>query len=1033
MSVVANVAINVDSSGAVSKLRQVQTQAQSTEKAFGALQSAIGALGVGFALTKVIADVKELDTNLRRLGTVGVDVAKISPALSKLSDELGGVASKAELAAASYQAASAGFSDTAGNINILRAATKAATGGLADTQAVTEVLVKTLNSYGMSGSQAIQVTDSISKAVELGNQEWSDYTSQLGRVASIAALAGVSLDEVNAFIASATKNGATAEIAFTGLGATLNTLLQPTKESQEAAAKLGIAWNYGGLQAKGFTGLMAELAVAIGKDKEASVRLLGSQEAMRGAFAAASKDGKDFKTILEQIGGAAGKTDADFQIMKGSLENTLKALDTSFKNLSEALGKAFGPTVVIAVQDITKAVNGFADFMATVPQPVMDTAGALVKLIAQMLLLQQAIQAIIALRLAFIGAMAGMTGATAASGAAATTSAGAFALYTNNARTLQATSVAATASVGGLAGALLNLAAIGIITVGINYVITQTGAILGSSTAAGKSEAAGTPTSLAQQLKGKTAAERKRMLAAAQKNLANDKKLASALALQVQMQDNAALSANERALPSDRAKLTELQARINTGQSRIKAIQTTPIERAAATGNAMGTPIGATVGGTTATGPTGGKAGGADDAKRAAEAAAQLEQQTQERLRSLTRETELIGQITNLKGLQAAADAAGDKELQTRLAGEEQIINIIQRTAQELDGITDKRLRQAILGKAETEIDQVRVSTALDLQRIEDERTKSFDEIIAGLELELALKTATTEQERERLRIAAERAKLEAQLKGLPQSQIDQATGLQAQIAAPKTDQQNITEKIGKLKDEITSLTSISNIAITSAEGIGNAFAQSFQGLISGTMTAKEALSSFFKSVADMFLEMAAQIIAKQITMIILQTILKALGGAPGGGGGGGGFGAGGAGFGGTNSFGSFDAGGAAAFGGGMSFAGGGYTGNAPRVGGIDGQGGFPAILHPQETVVDHSGLRSAMGAAPGGSGGSPVLNMSFQSTTINGVEYVSRDQLEAAMAQTRRDASNDGAKRGMSMTLDKLQQSPSTRRKVGI
>jgi phage-related minor tail protein len=50
-------------------------------------------------------------------------------------------------------------------------------------------------------------------------------------------------------------------------------------------------------------------------------------------------------------------------------------------------------------------------------------------------------------------------------------------------------------------------------------------------------------------------------------------------------------------------------------------------------------------------------------------------------------------------------------------------------------------------------------------------------------------------------------------------------------------------------------------------------------------MTAKEALGSFFKSVADMFLEMAAQIIAKQITMIILQTILKALGAVAGGGG----------------------------------------------------------------------------------------------------------------------------------------------------
>lgn len=37
------------------------------------------------------------------------------------------------------------------------------------------------------------------------------------------------------------------------------------------------------------------------------------------------------------------------------------------------------------------------------------------------------------------------------------------------------------------------------------------------------------------------------------------------------------------------------------------------------------------------------------------------------------------------------------------------------------------------------------------------------------------------------------------------------------------------------------------------------------------------------------------------------------------------------------------------------SFDGGGYTGNGARTGGIDGQGGFPAVLHPNETVVDHS------------------------------------------------------------------------------
>ena len=39
----------------------------------------------------------------------------------------------------------------------------------------------------------------------------------------------------------------------------------------------------------------------------------------------------------------------------------------------------------------------------------------------------------------------------------------------------------------------------------------------------------------------------------------------------------------------------------------------------------------------------------------------------------------------------------------------------------------------------------------------------------------------------------------------------------------------------------------------------------------------------------------------------------------------------------------------------GLSFDGGGYTGSGSRAGGIDGKGGFPAILHPNETVIDHT------------------------------------------------------------------------------
>lgn len=59
------------------------------------------------------------------------------------------------------------------------------------------------------------------------------------------------------------------------------------------------------------------------------------------------------------------------------------------------------------------------------------------------------------------------------------------------------------------------------------------------------------------------------------------------------------------------------------------------------------------------------------------------------------------------------------------------------------------------------------------------------------------------------------------------------------------------------------------------AQGIGNAFGQAFKDISTGTLTAQQVLANFFQSVADQFLDMAAQIIAKWIQMTILNSILK--------------------------------------------------------------------------------------------------------------------------------------------------------------
>jgi tape measure domain-containing protein len=57
----------------------------------------------------------------------------------------------------------------------------------------------------------------------------------------------------------------------------------------------------------------------------------------------------------------------------------------------------------------------------------------------------------------------------------------------------------------------------------------------------------------------------------------------------------------------------------------------------------------------------------------------------------------------------------------------------------------------------------------------------------------------------------------------------------------------------------------------------------------------------------------------------------------------------------------------------GLSFDGGGYTGNGPRSGGLDGKGGFLAMMHPQETVIDHTKQRGNSG-----SGGGVMVNVNL-------------------------------------------------------
>jgi uncharacterized small protein (DUF1192 family) len=235
-----------------------------------------------------------------------------------------------------------------------------------------------------------------------------------------------------------------------------------------------------------------------------------------------------------------------------------------------------------------------------------------------------------------------------------------------------------------------------------------------------------------------------------------------------------------------------------------------------------------------------------------------------------------------------------------------------------------------------------------------------------------------------------------------------------------------------QMKQQLEELLSVQNQVAAGATAIGNSFSNAFRSVIDGSKTGKEALADMMSAVAEHFMDMAAQIIAQQLAMILYGTIMKALGvGLP------------------TMSSGSpidiagADASTLGALGGiPTGYAEGGYASGPTRA--LVGEGGEGEYLIPEskmrESMARYSrGARGSSvipetgGSGTSGEGGGTAvaepIDVRYTVERINSVDYVTADQFQAGMRQ----AANQGAKQGEQQTLKRLQMSSSTRKRIGM
>lgn len=265
--------------------------------------------------------------------------------------------------------------------------------------------------------------------------------------------------------------------------------------------------------------------------------------------------------------------------------------------------------------------------------------------------------------------------------------------------------------------------------------------------------------------------------------------------------------------------------------------------------------------------PDRGAAKAARDAERERERVAQV-------VRDRNAEADVLRLQAQLQEKIAAAELKKDPILVARLQGEERILEIQYQYAQALAGEKNVQAQIAIINAGRAAINKQQIINEIQLNAIYAEREELIKNTLDQLDTEIAIKYATTDAERARLRIEQEIADLRKQ--GITDETVLAAIAARkAELAKPVLGADLIRQQIGGLSDELTKLIDVGTQVTQIAENIGTSFANSFKGLVSGAMTAQEALSSFFQSVADRFLDMAAQIIAKWIEMSILNSVLN--------------------------------------------------------------------------------------------------------------------------------------------------------------
>ena len=342
-----------------------------------ALKVEAGVLAVGAAFTTfAVKSAADFDAAFKQITTLfdatDEDLAKFKDSILEYAS--GSSASLEEITNSLSAAIGSGV-EYSKSLDLIATAEKLSVATRADLKGTTEVLVSTLNAYGLSTSAAGEVSDKLFQIIKDGKIEMTDLSDSLANITPIAATAGVSLDEIGAGIATLTAAGVQPSTAIDALRSALSNLIKPSEQAKKLANELGIEFDANALKSKGLAGVLDDVQQATGGSADKMAVLFGDVQGLSAVMTLTGSQAEAFADSLGSMGKAAGSVDDAFSKMNGSVEqssakavNALKALLVEigtplldeFGGIATAIAKVFA-----AVADSVKdgALSGLVEYI----------------------------------------------------------------------------------------------------------------------------------------------------------------------------------------------------------------------------------------------------------------------------------------------------------------------------------------------------------------------------------------------------------------------------------------------------------------------------------------------------------------------------------------------------------------------------------------------------------------------------------------------------------------------------------------------